>query len=73
LENYITSSLNVAAFLRANGIKVIRVEKQNDKAIFHFPKSPEVKVLVDMYLSDSALKRFISAFKEVKDMAIKSK
>jgi hypothetical protein len=67
---YTTFSLNVAAFLKSNGVKVIKVEKENDKAVFYFEKTEQVKTLVDMYLNDSTLKRFISAFKEIKDMAV---
>ncbi len=72
-ETYTTQSLNIAAYLKANKINPIHIEKINGKAMFHFPKSPEVKKLVEMYLDDSTLKRFIMAFKEIKDMAIKIK
>jgi hypothetical protein len=70
METYTTLSLNIAAYLKCNGIEIIKVEKSQGKAIFHFKKTPEVKVLVDMYLNDKTLKRFISTFKEVKDIAV---
>lgn len=69
---YTTMSLNVAAYLKGNGMNVLKVEKVNNKAVFYFEKNQQVKMLVDMYLNDSALKRFITAFKEVKGLALKN-
>ncbi|OPH61702.1 hypothetical protein BC351_00220 [Paenibacillus ferrarius] len=67
---YTTFSLNIAAFLKSNGVKILKVEKENGKATFYFEKNDQVKTLVDMYLNDSTLKRFISAFRDIKDMAV---
>jgi hypothetical protein len=73
MENlYNTMSLNVAAFLKCNGIEVVKVEKKDGKAVFYFPKTPQVKTLVDMYFNDVTLKRFIIAFKDIKQMAQKA-
>jgi len=51
-EDYITSDLYLAAFLKLKGYK-IKIEKTKNKVNFKFNKTPELEVMVNDYLMES--------------------
>jgi hypothetical protein len=51
-EDYITSDLYLAAFLKLKGHK-IKIEKTKNKVNFKFNKTPELEVMVNDYLMES--------------------
>lgn len=51
-EDYITSDLYLAAFLKLKGHK-IKIEKTKNKVNFKFNKTPELEVMVSDYLMES--------------------
>lgn len=70
MENYYKiKSLNVVAYLRANGFPIEKVLKENGNAVFCFKKSDDLFKVIDEYNANEELKRFISSFKEVRTIA----
>jgi hypothetical protein len=51
-EDYITSDLYLAAFLKLKGHK-LKIEKTKNKVNFKFNKTPELEVMVNDYLMES--------------------
>jgi hypothetical protein len=51
---YITSDLYLCAFLKASGQRMT-VSKNKNKVSFIFDETPEIILLVNSYLTDSAL------------------
>jgi len=51
-EDYITSDLYLAAFLKLKGHK-LKIEKTKNKVNFKFKKTPELEVMVNDYLMES--------------------
>jgi hypothetical protein len=69
-EYYVTQSLNVAAYLVCSGYKVKKTEKNSvGMTTFFFERSDEVYKAIDEYNNDEKLRKFIAAFREIKQMA----
>lgn len=62
---YYTSSLNVSAWLVANGFKVIKSIKLSSVVIY-FDRTKKLEECINKYNNNIELKKFISAFKDVK-------
>lgn len=66
-ELYYTQSTNLAAYLVMNGFEIVGNRKSNGKVTLYFPKSDLLHDCVRRYNSETELKKFISAFKTVKE------
>jgi hypothetical protein len=65
---YFTQSLNVAAFLLYKGFQVKNVLTTNGITTFYFDRCDEVFDAVRDYNTNTDLKKFITAFRDIKDM-----
>jgi len=54
-STYLTSDLWLAAFLKAKGLKIIRVEGSNRKASFVFEDTPERKDLIEEFYNNGPI------------------
>lgn len=64
---YYTHSLNIAAYLVYKGFNIQGKVKSNTSTSFYFQRSKELDQAVIDYNNDIELKKFITAFKTVKD------
>ena len=62
---YYTGSLNMASWLYSKGFEIINITKL-DKAVLYFDRSEELEKSIEEYNKNLELKKFITAFKEVK-------
>jgi hypothetical protein len=59
------------AYLIANGIEPEgMVKEEGNNAMFYFEKTDELQKVIDKYNQDEELKKFISAYKEVRKRII---
>lgn len=68
ISMFSTLSTNIAAFLLSRGISPTDVVGTSGKTYFFYDRTPELQDSLDAYNNDIHLKRFISSFKEIKDM-----
>lgn len=69
MEYYFTQSLNIAAFLLSKGFDVKKMEVSNTGiTTFFFERSEGTHLAVKEYNNDEKLKKFIGAFREIKQM-----
>lgn len=74
MDNYFhTKSLNLVAWLIANEIPIYKTVVLGNNTIFYFEHNEKVESLIQSYNSNEVLKKFISAFKYVKDVVRKNK
>lgn len=64
---YRTESLNVAAYLKSRGFQPERKEDYGRKASIYFESSKELYQAIEEYNNNDELKKFISAFREIKE------
>ncbi len=67
-QYYEVLSLNLVAYLKMKGFSVASATKTNKGVIFYFEKSKELFDVVTEYNQDEHLKKFISEFKNVKQI-----
>lgn len=65
---YYTQSLNLAAYLKYKGKEPIKSETINNITTFYFDKDEKTHQIVRDYNSDIDLKKFITAFRDIKFM-----
>lgn len=65
---YYTQSLNLAAYLKYRGKEPISSETIKGITTFYFDKDEETHQIVRDYNSNTDLKGFISAFRDIKHM-----
>jgi hypothetical protein len=65
---YQVYSLNVATYLKMNGFNIIRAEKIEDKTVFSFERTEQLYKAIDTYNSNEELKRFISTYKDIRNI-----
>lgn len=63
---YYTQSLNLAAFVMSKGFKPVGKTKSNKSVTIYFNKTDQLHDAVREYNKQEELKKFISAFKELK-------
>lgn len=68
IELYYTQSTNLAAFLVMNGHEIVGKRKVKNVTTLYFKKSDTLHDCVREYNSDDNLKKFIAAFKTVKEI-----
>ncbi len=62
-------SLNLVAYLLMYNIRPISVRKEKEQNIvFYFNDNDELRKILDEYKNENKLKKFISCFKEVREM-----
>jgi len=54
-DTYLTSDLWLAAFLKAKGLKIIKIEGSNRKAAFVFEDSRDRKNLIEEFYNNSPI------------------
>ena len=52
---YSTNDLWLSAFLKAKGLKIIRVEGNNRRAVFVFADTPERKDLIEEFYNNGSI------------------
>lgn len=65
---YYTQSLNLAAYLKYKGKEPINSETINRITTFYFDKDEETHRIVRDYNSNTEIKEFIAAFRDIKHM-----
>lgn len=65
-ELYYTQSTNLASYLVAHEYEIVGTRKTNGVTTFYFNKTDDLHDCVRKYNSDTELKKFIAAFKKVK-------
>lgn len=65
---YYTQSLNLAAYLKYKGKEPIKSETIKGITTFFFDKDEETHQIVRDYNSNTEIKEFISAFRDIKHM-----
>ncbi len=69
MENvYTTKNLNIAAFLYASNLKLIRTERINREVFFHFTPKEIAESLVEGYFAGSATVNPRDLFARLKDL-----
>ena len=69
---FYTHSLNLGAYIIANGIDPIgKREHENGKKVIYFAKTSELQKIVNNYNNDNEIKKFIGAFRELKSYLFK--
>jgi hypothetical protein len=64
---YYTQSLNLASFLIAKGFEPVGKRKTNRSVTIYFNKTDELHDTVRDYNKNDELKKFIAAFKDLKN------
>lgn len=64
-----TASLNMVAWLITKGFNIKDTKKLDGQTIFYFDRNEEVQKAVNDYNSNYELKKFISNFRKVKEIA----
>ncbi|MEK6727146.1 MAG: DUF5659 domain-containing protein [Candidatus Omnitrophota bacterium] len=54
-STYSTSDLWLSAFLKAKGLKIIRIEGNNRRAVFVFEDSPDRKALIEEFYNNGSI------------------
>lgn len=54
-NTYSTSDLWLSAFLKAKGLKIIRIEGNNRRAVFVFEDSPDRKALIEEFYNNGSI------------------
>lgn len=70
-DKFYTQSLNLAAYIKANGIDIISHDKQNKVTTFYFERNQKLQDVINAYNKDEKIKKFITCFKEIKELAHK--
>ena len=74
MNNYFTvMSLNMVAWLVSKGFPIVETATINNQITFFFEKSQALSEAINAYNSNIELKRFLGAFKQVKEMVYKIK
>ena len=69
MENvYTTKNLNIAAFLYASTLQLVRTERISGEVYFYFSPQDEAEQLVDQYFSGSATVNPRDLFARLKDL-----
>ncbi len=63
-----TLSTNIAAFLLSRGIAPTEVVGASGKTYFFYERTQDLQEGLDAYNNNIQLKKFISSFKEIKEM-----
>jgi len=54
-NTYLTSDLWLSAFLKAKGLKIIKIEGNNRRAAFVFEDAPNRKALIEEFYNDGLI------------------
>jgi hypothetical protein len=68
MNTYYTQSLNIAAYLKFKGFKILNSETIKNITTFYFERTDSLNQAIKDYNNDTELKMFITAFREVKEM-----
>jgi len=71
--HYETTDLNLAAYLKSQGVKFINVRYGEKFATFIFEDIPKTKEMVQAFYKDTKINSFIHAFKEIKALLFNQK
>lgn len=61
-------SLNLVTWLKMNDFKIAKAEKINGKTSFYFESTQELYDCIEEYNNNEELKKFISTFKEIRQL-----
>ena len=74
MNNYFSvMSLNLVAWLISKDFEIIETALINNQVTFFFEKSPELSEAINDYNNNIELKKFLGAFKQVKQIMYKTK
>jgi hypothetical protein len=65
---FYTRSTNLCAYLMMNNHKVKAKQRDSRGTIFYFERSQELNESIEQYNNDEKIKKFISCFKDVKEI-----
>lgn len=70
---FTTQSLNVVAWLMSKGFAIDSTVNINNSTTFNFIKTQELMQSVNEYSNNITLKKFLSAYREIKDIVASNK